>query len=97
MIQHFTLTANVHKGTSPEETTYILMAVCEERNEKWSSGPLNAAELRKALHGSQLSNEQIEEPVLRANQVTFKAEDGKNMLFLEDELKKMHLERIPNR
>ncbi len=97
MIQHFTLTANVHKGAMSDATTYILMAVCEERNEKWASGPLNAAELHKALGGSQLSLKQIEEPILSANQVTFKAPDGKNMLFLEDELKKMNLQRIANR
>ena len=97
MIQHFILTANVQQGPTPEESTFTLMAVCEERNEKWSSGPLSTAELRKALHGSQLSNEQIDEPILRQKQITFKAENGKNMLFLEDELKKMQLERIPNR
>ena len=97
MIQHFTLTANVHKGAKAEETTYLLMAVSEERNEKWASGPLTAGEYRKALHGSQLTAQQIEAPIKEQAPVEFKATDGKHMLFLEDELRKMNLQRIPNR
>jgi len=95
MIQHFTLTANVHEGETPEGTTYLLMAVSEERNEKWASGPLTPGEYRKSLQNSQLSDEQIEAPIRTAQQMQFKAQDGKDMLFIEDELRKMKLQRIP--
>ena len=96
MIQHFTLTAKVSGVANSAGTIYTLMAVCEERNEKWTSGPLTAAGYRSALKASRLSEEQIEDPIHSGKQVEFKTEDGKNMLFLEMELHKMGLHKITN-
>lgn len=100
----YQLTVNVVSDANAinRETQQYMLSATDELARKtiadpvvmWTSPLYDEVEYRRAMSGSCLTEAQIDSPILTRTQTTFGGRGGGELMFSEDDIKKMGLEAV---